>query len=83
MLSISRTLRRISSQIQSLSKKHPHWHMCHRSSHGKTVKFYAIDSIYYTHSSTEYDRSPSEDISTFDDQDIDDEDDDFEHCYAC
>lgn len=56
-MTIAGTLRRISTQLQNLSKKHSHWH---RSSHGKTVTFYSIDSIFYTHSSAEYDRTPSE-----------------------
>lgn len=65
-ISISRTWRRISDQLQSFSKKHPNWH---RSSQGKTVTFCSIDSIYYTHSSTEYDRSPSQRAFVIEDDD--------------
>ncbi|KAI9279809.1 hypothetical protein BY458DRAFT_501745 [Sporodiniella umbellata] len=53
----SRKWQRISNQIQSFSKKCPHW--C-RSSQERCVKFCSINSVYYTHSSTEYDRSPSQ-----------------------
>ncbi|KAI8073437.1 uncharacterized protein B0P05DRAFT_548530 [Gilbertella persicaria] len=50
MISIARTWRRISQFKTNLGNKK-------RSL--KTVRFNAIDTIYYTHSSTEYDRTPS------------------------
>lgn len=70
MLSISRTWRRISSQIiNKKSKKRGGEKVVNKS-----VRFYAIDTVYYTHSSAEYDRTPSEeDLSCgeyFDEEDI-------------
>ncbi|KAG1142781.1 hypothetical protein G6F37_007354 [Rhizopus arrhizus] len=59
---ISRTWRRITIQIQYL----PHWY---RASHGKTVAFYTVDSIFYTHSAAEYDRTSSQRMFAIDDDD--------------
>ncbi|KAG0748076.1 hypothetical protein G6F57_004772 [Rhizopus arrhizus] len=63
---ISRTWRRITIQIEYLSRKHPHWY---RASHGKIVTFYTVDSIFYTHSAAEYDRTPSQRMFAIDDDD--------------
>ncbi|OBZ87530.1 hypothetical protein A0J61_04418 [Choanephora cucurbitarum] len=56
MLSISRTWHRISHQLKTNLKKKRALPARH-----KTVRFNAIDTVFYTHSSTEYDRTPSSD----------------------
>lgn len=56
--------RRISSQFKKNKRRNEDDKV------NKSVRFYAIDTVYYTHSSAEYDRTPSEeDLSDyFDDQ---------------
>jgi hypothetical protein len=84
MNSISRTWRRISSQLKTnLSRKRStssansnKSYSSNRSANtkGKSVRFYAVDTVYYTHSSTEYDRTPSdEDLMSHYASDDDDE----------
>ncbi|SAL97899.1 hypothetical protein [Absidia glauca] len=49
----------------------------HESS--KSVRFYHVDTVFYTHSSIEYDRTPSAELSEedyLDDESDDDDDDD-------
>lgn len=67
MISISRTWRRISTQLKSnLNRKRSTSSTnSYGSKSGKSVRFYTVDTIYYTHSATEYDRTPSdEDLSS-------------------
>lgn len=65
MNSISRTLRRISTQLRTnLTRKRS---TSSTTTFKKSVRFYAVDTIYYTHSSTEYDRTPSDEEDSFDD----------------
>lgn len=65
MNSISRTLRRISIQLRTnLTRKRS---TSSTTTFKKSVRFYAVDTIYYTHSSTEYDRTPSDEEDSFDD----------------
>ncbi|KAL7314430.1 hypothetical protein PS15m_006001 [Mucor circinelloides] len=67
MISISRTWRRISTQLKSnLSRKRSTSSTSsYGSKSGKSVRFYTVDTIYYTHSAIDYDRTPSdEDLSS-------------------
>jgi hypothetical protein len=86
MISISRTWRRLSTQLRSNLKRRKSTNSTSStdsSTTKKSVRFYAIDTVYYTHSSTEYDRTPSnEDLSCLDEpytQDSDEEDEDDEN----
>jgi hypothetical protein len=80
MNSISRTWRRISTQLKTnLSRKRStsstNSNRSYSPPKGKSVRFYAVDTIYYTHSSTEYDRTPSdEDLSHYEEEESDDDD---------
>ncbi|CEP11648.1 hypothetical protein [Parasitella parasitica] len=68
MISISRTWRRLSTQLKTnLNRKRSTSSTnSYGSKSGKSVRFYTVDTIYYTHSATEYDRTPSdEDLSSF------------------
>lgn len=87
MISITRTWRKISTQLKTNLKRRKSTNSTTSSSSSdtkKTVRFYAIDTVYYTHSSTEYDRTPSdEDLSCLDfkeedDNDLEDSDEEFE-----
>jgi hypothetical protein len=82
MISISRTWRRISTQLKTnLTRRRSTNSNNSHSSYNtkKSVRFYAIDTIYYTHSSTEYDRTPSdEDLSYFEEECYDDQEEDHE-----
>lgn len=67
MISITRTWRRISTQLKSnLSRKRSTSSTSsYGSKSGKSVRFYTVDTIYYTHSAIDYDRTPSdEDLSS-------------------
>lgn len=67
MISISRTLRRISTQLKTNLKRHRSTNSTSSCNSKKSVRFYNVDTIYYTHSSTEYDRTPTdEDLSCLD-----------------
>lgn len=67
MISISRTLRRISTQLKTNLKRHRSTNSTSSCNSKKSVRFYNVDTIYYTHSSTEYDRTPTdEDLSYMD-----------------
>ncbi|KAI8879578.1 hypothetical protein K501DRAFT_193291 [Backusella circina FSU 941] len=61
MISISRTWRRISTQLKN--------NLWQSHSNTRRVRFYSIDAVYYTHSSTEYDRTPSEENFSVIDED--------------
>lgn len=83
MNSISRTWHRIKTNLnRKRSTSSTNSYRSYASSRsakskGKSVRFYAVDTIYYTHSSTEYDRTPSEEDLTFNySSDNDDDDDD-------
>lgn len=55
----ARRLRRISSQLRfNLSRRKSTSSNASRKSSTKSVRFQPIDSIYYTHSAAEYDRTP-------------------------
>ncbi|KAI8370400.1 uncharacterized protein BYT42DRAFT_87149 [Radiomyces spectabilis] len=56
MISFSRTWRRLSHQF--LHRRRQSIDSTCSSTSNKSVRFYAIDAIYYTHSSAEYDRTP-------------------------
>ncbi|KAI8375465.1 hypothetical protein BD560DRAFT_392374 [Blakeslea trispora] len=53
MVSISRTWRRISYQFKTNLRKKGTLPMGH-----KRVRFNTVDTVFYTHSPTEYDRTP-------------------------
>ncbi|KAI7889157.1 uncharacterized protein EV154DRAFT_396928, partial [Mucor mucedo] len=52
------TLRKISTQLRTnLTRKRS---TSSSGAYKKSVRFYAVDTIYYTHSSLDYDRTPSD-----------------------
>lgn len=58
MNSFSRTLRKISTQLRTnLTRKRS---TSSSGAYKKSVRFYAVDTVYYTHSSLDYDRTPSD-----------------------
>ncbi|KAI9247090.1 hypothetical protein EDC94DRAFT_529158 [Helicostylum pulchrum] len=71
MNSITRTWRRISTQLKSNLARRRSTSSFTSYANKKSVRFYAIDTIYYTHSSTEYDRTPSDEEDFYDDNDSD------------
>ncbi|KAI9361856.1 hypothetical protein BD770DRAFT_382801 [Pilaira anomala] len=72
MNSITRTWRRISTQLKTnLTRRRSTTSSTTSYPNKKSVRFYAIDTIYYTHSSTEYDRTPSDEEDFYDDNDSD------------
>ncbi|KAI8082447.1 hypothetical protein BDF21DRAFT_417891 [Thamnidium elegans] len=71
MNSITRTWRRISTQLKSNLTRRRSTSSSTSYPNKKSVRFYAIDTIYYTHSSTEYDRTPSDEEDFYDDNDSD------------
>lgn len=71
MNSITRTWRRISTQLKSNLTRRRSTSSSTSYANKKSVRFYAIDTIYYTHSSTEYDRTPSDEEDFYDDNDSD------------
>ncbi|KAI7863231.1 hypothetical protein BDF14DRAFT_1845902 [Spinellus fusiger] len=61
MISLSLQWRRLRTNL-SRRKSQNSW-SSHSSRSSKSVRFYAIDTVFYTHSSAEYDRkSPTEEV---------------------
>ncbi|KAI8078653.1 uncharacterized protein BX664DRAFT_242588, partial [Halteromyces radiatus] len=56
------TWHRITKQLKRKRSFHSH-------ESSKAVRFYGIDTVFYTHSSLEYDRTPSAELNEEDDID--------------
>ncbi|CAO3584046.1 unnamed protein product [Absidia cylindrospora] len=75
MISFSQTWHRIAKQLKRKRSFHSH-------ENSKSVRFYDIETVFYTHSSLEYDRTPTAELhennylSDEDDEDDEDDDDD-------
>ncbi|CAO3597716.1 unnamed protein product [Absidia cylindrospora] len=67
MISFAQTWSRITKQIKRKKS-------FQSQESSKSVRFYGVDAIYYTHSAYDYDRTPTEEM--YDDDGLDDEDDD-------
>lgn len=66
MISISSTLRRISEQLKTNLNKRKNPKITRPTNKAqKSVRFNAIDTIYFTHSSAEYDRTPLEESAYY------------------
>lgn len=65
MISFTQTWSRITKQMKRKKSFQSHESL-------KSVRFYGVDAVYYTHSAYDYDRTPTEELYD-DDEDTDDD----------
>ncbi|KAI8059193.1 hypothetical protein BC940DRAFT_314141 [Gongronella butleri] len=72
---LTRQLKRKRS-FQSQDSGHSSHRHGHHHHHHKVVRFQGVDAVYYTHSSLEYDRTPTAEATETDIEDDDEEEED-------